>query len=255
MNQEEEAGLIEEIQHASTHDHTFAVLLSLLMLARPERELMKRVHVVLEGRNLVGVQFKKRNLSGISFRHGDLSHAVFQDCDLRGVLFEGAFFHRTRFEGETQLQDAQFDDLARVQSLFIGRKFLDDPVHIREWAETKTGRVKPAREPCPTALQIQHLFGKFITPLGDPRRDDLKRDALIAGKRYGGAAATEVCIDEAASDGYLTGPDFRNRFRRAEGDKYAEMVKLVREGSVSDGLGRIISRLCRRRGCIHQIHS
>lgn len=89
--------------------------------------------------------------------------------------------------------------------------------------------------------------------MGAPRRDDLKRDALLAGKRYGGAAPTETCIDEAASMRYLTGPHFRERFRRAEGDKYTEVVRLVRDGSVSDGLGRLIARLCPRRGCLHQL--
>ncbi len=82
---------------------------------------------------------------------------------------------------------------------------------------------------------MRHLFRKVITPLGGPRREDLKRDGLIAGKRYGGAGATEACIDEAVSHGYLRGPDFRGRYRRSEGNKNAEMVRLVRDGSVSDG--------------------
>lgn len=64
---------------------------------------------------------------------------------------------------------------------------------------------------------------------------------------------TEACIDEAVSYDYLSGPDFRGRYRRAEGDKFAEMVRFVRDGSVSDGLGRMIAGLCRRRGCIHQL--
>ncbi len=97
------------------------------------------------------------------------------------------------------------------------------------------------------------MFRKYITPLGQPRRDDLKREALLAGKRFGGAASTEACLQEAVRCEYLTGPDYRDRFRRAEGDKYAEMVAFAREGRISDGIGRLIARLCGRRGCLHRL--
>jgi hypothetical protein len=250
----EEASVLEELQRASPQDRAFAVLLTLLMLARPERDLLKRARVGLEGRNLVGVRFQKRDLAGASFRHADLSHTEFRDCDLQGALFEGAFLHRTRFEGENRLQKAQFGDLTRVQSVFAGRRLLEDVARIREWVDASTGQPTLVTEPCPTALQVRHLFGKFVTPLGTAKRDDLKRDGLAAGKRYGGAAPTEACIEEAVAMGYMAGPDFRGRFRRAEGDKYAEMVKLVRDGSVSDGLGRLFARLCPRRACLHQLH-
>jgi hypothetical protein len=251
---EEEIGLSDELHRASMQDRSLPVLLTLLMLARPERDLLRRIRVGLEGRNLVSVRFEKRDLAGMSFRHTDLSHALFHECDLRGTLFEGAFLQRTRFEGSNQLQDAQFGDLSRVQSLFAGRRLLEDANQLREWIAANTGRPLTPGEPCPTGLQMRHLFGKFITPLGEPRRDDLKRDGLVAGKRYNGAAATEICIEEAVDGRYLAGPDFRGRFRRAEGDKYAEMVKFVRDGSVSDGLGRLIARLCRRPGCLHQVN-
>jgi hypothetical protein len=106
-------------------------------------------------------------------------------------------------------------------------------------------------------MQIRCLFGKFITPLGLPKRVDLKREALTAGKRYGGSATVEECVEAATKheSGYLTGPDFRGRFRRAEGDKYAEMVKFVRDGSISHGIGALIAELCRRRGCMHQLRA
>ncbi len=97
------------------------------------------------------------------------------------------------------------------------------------------------------------MFRKYITPLGEPRRDDLKREALLAGKRFEGAASTEACLEEAVRGGYLTGPDFRGRFRRAEGDKYAEIVTFAREGGISNGIGELIAGLCRRRGCLHRL--
>ena len=97
------------------------------------------------------------------------------------------------------------------------------------------------------------MFSKFVTPLGTPRRDDLPRHALVAGRRYQDAASPAECLAEAVHHGYLTGPDHRDRFRRAEGDKYAEMVAFVRDAKVSDALGSMIAPMCRRRGCVHQI--
>lgn len=108
-------------------------------------------------------------------------------------------------------------------------------------------------EPCPTALQAAHIFGKYITPLGEPRRDDLKRGGSLAGRHFGGAASADACLKVAVRCGYVNGPDYRDRFRRAEGDKYAEMVTFVREGAMSDGIRRLIAGLCRRRGCLHRL--
>jgi uncharacterized protein YjbI with pentapeptide repeats len=254
ITHEAEEALINEIQRGSLQGRGIAVVLSLLLLARPERNLIKWMGANLEGKDLVAVRFERRDLSSVSFRSSDLSHAVFTDCDLRAARFEGAFLNRTRFEGRNELENAKFGDLSRVQSVMVGRKLHDDPDEIRAWIVETTGAPEAPGELCPTALQVARMFGKYITPLGEPRRDALKRDALLAGKRFGGAALTEACLDEAARWGYVTGPDHRDRFRRAEGDKYAEMVEFVREGAISDGIGRLIAGLCGRRGCLHRLH-
>ena len=255
LGEEQEAAIVRALQQGALVGRAFAILLSLLMLARPERDLVKRAGVILEARDVSGLQFRRRDLSDLSLRNADLSGALFLDCELRKVRFEGAYLSRTRFEGENRLQGARFGTPSRVLSLFAGRKLLETPSQIDEWIAKVTGYAEPRREPCPTALQFQHLFGKFITPLGDPRRDDLGHRGLVAGKRWNGAAPTEQCVTEAAApaNAYLAGPDFRDRYRRAEGDKYAEMVRFVKDGSISDGIGRMIARLCRRRGCVHQL--
>ena len=177
---------------------------------------------------------------------------MFSDSDLRACRFEGAFIDRTRFIGNNQLENAKFGGVARVQSLFDGKRLLDDQAQISDWILARTGVVESASKPCPTALQVQRLFQKFITPLGEPRRDDLRFDALCAGKHWDGAARIQECIKEMVGQGYLTGPDSRERFRRVGGDKYAEMVRFVRDSAISDGLGQAIARLCRLRGCLHQ---
>jgi hypothetical protein len=253
MGHAEEAAVIEVLRRAGLEGRSFAILVSLLMLGRPERDLVKGIGADFDGRDLTGVRFEKRDLGGLSFRCADLSFAVFADCDLRGARFEGAYFNRTCFEGENELQDAQFGDRSRLQSLFDRRKLLDDPVDLREWVARRTGRVEPLGEPCVAALQTRYLFSKFISPLGSPRRDDHNRRALLAGKWYGGAGSPDEYIEAAVRHGYFTGPDFRDRFRRAAGDKYAEMVKFVRDGNISDSLGRLIAELCRARGCTHQL--
>jgi hypothetical protein len=249
----EEQSLAKEIQYGTLHGRGFPVALSLLLIARPERDLVKRIRPTLEAQDLVAVRFENRDLSSVSFRSSDLSHAVFINCDLRGAHFEGAFLNRTRFDGPNEMQGAQFGDLSRVQSVWIGKRLLEDSDKIRSWVAEATGRPEAPGEPCPTALQVAHLFGKYITPLGAGRRDDLKRDALLAGKLFPGAASSEACVDEAVRCRYLSGPDYRDRFRRAEGDRYTEMVAFVRDGAVSDGIGRLLAALCSRRACLHQL--
>lgn len=249
----EEQALAREIQHGGLQGREFSVALSLLLLARPGRDLVKRVRPTLESRDLVAVRFENRDLASVSFRYSDLSHAVFSNCELQGAAFEGAFLNRTRFDGENEMLGARFGDLSRVRSVWVGNRLLEDPDEIRSWIGEATGMPETPREPCPTALQLAHLFGKYITPLGAPRRDDLRRQGLLAGKRFAGAASTEACVGDALRYGYLTGPDYRDRFRRAEGDRYAEMVAFVRDGAISDGIGRLIAGLCPKRGCLHRV--
>jgi hypothetical protein len=253
LGDSEQKAITDKIQHGALEGRTIAVLLTLLMLARPERDLVRNIRNDLNAQDLTGIRFYGQNLSDVSFRNSILSGVTFQDCDLRGAGFEGAFFNRSRFEGSNKLEGAHFGDLGRAVSIFVGRQILEEPSDIRAWVEKVTGRVQPPTEPCPTAQQVFHLFSRFVTPLGTPRRDDLPHRALLSGRRYNGAASPEDCLAQAVDHKYLSGPDFRDRFRRAEGDKYAEMVSFVRDSKVSDSLGRMIAPICRRRGCVHQL--
>src|SRR5207249_2633172 len=109
-------------------------------------------------------------------------------------LFDNASLNRTAFE-KCNLRDARFDN-CRIRSVLVEGKLLEGRAEIRDWFGDQTGRVEPPTDPCPTALQFQHLFGKFITPLGEARRDDLARNPLRAGKRFDGAASIDECIEE-----------------------------------------------------------
>ena len=245
----------DQIQQGALEGRALAILLSLLMLARPERDLIRNIRRDFGAQDLTGIHFYKRDLSEVSFRNANLSSVTFQDCDLRGAGFEGAFFNRSRFEDSNSLEGAHFGDLARAVSIVVNQRPLEEAKDIKAWVEKVTGRPQPTTEPCPTALQFFHLFSRFVTPLGTARRDDLPRRALLAGRRYKDAASPEDCLTQAVDHEYVVGPDYRDRFRRAEGDKYAEMVHFVRDSKISDSLGRMIAPMCRQRGCMHQLKS
>jgi hypothetical protein len=245
--------LLELLRSGEATGHSFAVLLTLLLISRPDLRLLKESELDLEGKELGAVAFTRRDLSDVSFRRSDLTLATFEECDLRGAMFEGAFFNRTRFLGETRLDGARFGDPAKLQSLYDGTRLIEDRRRIFEWITEATGRVERRSDPCPTAMQIGGIFGKFITPLGAARRDSLNRAGLIAGKHFDGSAPVDKCIRAAISHGYLDPPDFRDRLRRAADDKYSEMVRFVRDSSVSDGIGRLIAEICERPACTHQL--
>ena len=253
MDARHEESVTKELVTGNLNGREFAVLLSLMMIAQPDYDLFKKNTLEFEGLDLSGVKFQRRDLSGISFRNGNLSNSSFVYCDLKGALFEGANIDRTRFEGSNNFQEAKFGDLSRVQSIWSGGGLIEDFGRIQKWIAKETGRAIIKNDPCPTALQIRSLFGKFVTPLGEPKRDTLGLVGVVAGKRYSGAPRYGDCLNEVVRQGYLVGPDFRDRFRRAEGDKFSEIVNLVRDGNISDGIGHAISRLCGRHGCRHSL--
>jgi Pentapeptide repeats (8 copies) len=253
LDEKAERAVIEELRRRRPEDREFAVLLMLLLLARPAADLIKQIGLEVETHNLAGVRFSRRDLAQIKLMNTDLSQATFENCDLRGARFEGALLSKTRFEGENQLEDAQFGDLRRVRSVFIGRRLVEELGPIREWIAKVTGRPPQVPESCSSAGQVRFLFEKFIRPLGEGRRDELRRSALTRGKRLAGAASPEECLAEAVRAGYLSGPDFRDRYFRPQGDLYAEMVNFVKDGRVSGGLGGLLSKLCKRKACTHQL--
>ena len=121
----EESNIVKELRQGEIQGRGTAIFLSLLMIARPGRDVIKNVRSNLDSTDLTAVRFEGRDLSGVSFRGSDLSHAVFRNCDLQRVHFEGAVLNRTRFDNN-ELQDARFGDLSRVQSLWHRNKLVED---------------------------------------------------------------------------------------------------------------------------------
>ena len=252
LNAAEDGSVRNALISGSAPADAFGPLVAILMLGRPEAPLLKGLGISWDGRSLTGLRFERRDLSGLSFRNCDLSDAAFDECDLTNARLEGALLQRTRFH-RSCVRDANFGDGGRIQSVIVEGKLLESMADVREWLTRDAARVEPLPDPCPTGLQIRHLLGKFVDRLGNARRDQLEERGLVAGKRFPGAARTEDCVQALTSEGYFVGPDFRNRFRRAEGDRYAEIIAFVRDGRVSDGLGRVVAALCRRQGCLHRV--
>jgi len=231
----------------------FTVLLIILMLAQPRRDLFTQYPIKFEDQDLTGVRFLERDLSGISLKGANLTGAEFGRCDLSKTHLEGAIFDGTRFK-ETTLKDANFGDLRRAFSLYAGSKLLDDPRDIRVWVNTATGLVQhPAGEPCGTVLQLRHLCGKFITPLGKGRREQIAEQALLSGKRFRGAPRVERIIEGMVKSQYLSEPDDRRQYSRARGPKYTEMVELIRDAKLSPSLKELVKSLCPSPNCSHDI--
>ena len=123
IDKDAEKALVAELSQPNK-ERGFAVALTLLMLARPGRDILRRAQISLEDRNLVGVRFTGLDLSRCSFRRSDLSYAVFDDCDLQAAAFQGAYFYRTRFEHKCVLRDVEMGNMERVKSILVGRPYL-----------------------------------------------------------------------------------------------------------------------------------
>jgi len=250
----EERSLLACLHEQRVAPKLYPTAISLLLLARTDGDYLVRQNVPLESQNLSHVTFRGRNLAGRSFRQSDLSFARFENCDLREAKFEGATLVQTRFDDACRLEHADFgSDLSRISSIWRGGQLIENPDQVREWISRRTGTEIPRASTCPSALQVLHLFSKFISPLGEGRRDELNERGMLAGRRVPGAPTIAECIHAAVREGYISGPDYRHRYRRAQGDKYAEMVDFVRTNAVSSGLGRLMSSLCSRSGCLHRL--
>ena len=246
--------LLQQLRNGGVSKADYGAALFLLLLVRPESDLITRENLRFAGRDLAGVRFVDRDMSGHRFVECNLSRVLFKDCDLRGASFEGAFLSRTRFD-DCDLGDARFGNINRIESISFGTTVIHENVKIRERLFKETGTaLEVLADPCPTALQVVRLLSKFVTPLGRARRDRLDENGLLAGRRVAGAASLEACVRELVQFGYLSGPDFRRRYSRCAGDAYREIVMAVKDGTLSDGIGNVVERLCRRVGCLHQVH-
>ena len=245
--------LTDALRIKAPPDRTFVNLLQLILLATPAKDALAMLRNFMKERDLSQVRFEERDLERYSFRNCNLSNVVFRECNLRSSKFEGARLAETRFENLTQedLQEAQFGDLSRFESVYVGGKRIDSRPAFAEWARKMTGQTPPILEPCPSAHQLRTLFLKFVRPDGSGRRNELSMRALTRGKRYSEAPNPEDFVKASLSFGYLQDLRWHNHIRRVPGDRYNDVINFVTDWQLTDDLKSLLDSVCPETHCEH----
>ncbi len=223
---------------------------NLVMLAAKTATGSALRDLVFERQDLSGVVFDQLDLHGVSFRGSDLTDAEFRRCDLRGCTFGGAMLRGTTFNGlePKALEGASIDDMGGFFSIRVERsREITDLEEAGTWFAKRTGNDVSNEEPCPSALQLRHLFGKFVHLDGSPRRMQLDRSGLIRGRVI---ADPEGAFLQSGRFGYLVERP-HERYERPAGDKYAEMVGYVTGLRLTPGVSGLLDAICERVNCKH----
>lgn len=246
------AKLLEQIYRASPADRLFRPLLQVWISSANGRIRMPEANF-LEGRDLSEIIFRNVDMTENSLRHSVLRDTSFENCVLENAKFEGAFLVGTRFDRqtETSLRGAKFGNIEHFEYIWAGNRLIEDRTAMKEWVLEYTGIVGTQYDPCPTCLQVRGIYGKFVHTDGMGRRYDLQLRALSKGRIYTNAASPSDCIHASINCGFLTGPDFRGRVRRATGDQYNEMVAFMKDWRVSTRLKEMLDKLCPIKNCLH----
>lgn len=205
----------------------------------------------LDRQDLAGVVFEDLDLAGVSFRSADLTDTVFRRCDLRGAKFDDAILSNTAFSelADDALAGAEVGTLSRFFSMRVDRAgIVRTPALAGSWFEERTRVSGPVVDPCEAALQLRHLFHKFVRPDGTARRSWLDRKALDRGTRFADPALTS---DAAVQYGYLVPDQARERVERPTGEAYSEMIAFAKDLTLSPGLRSLLDDTCNREGCPH----
>ena len=241
--------LIAQI-HQAAHPVAFKNAVQLACLALDDRKSLRLIN--FEKRDLSGVVFDKVDLEGLSFRECDLSNAEFIDCNLNRVNLTDATIKNTTFDlsnGESLLS-AEVGDLSKFYSMRVGRnRQISDHETAREWFREQTKVHQPMVDPCPAALQLRHLFGKFFHPDGTPRRPRLSEKGTLSGKRF--IDPPKSVLDITLKYGYLTRPDKSRDFIERDSSRYSELVDYVSNLIPSAGLTDLLDDACSKDGCEH----
>ena len=236
---------------SSLNDVAFRNVLNLATLAMDNPTSWASVS--LERRDLTGVTFRGFDLTGRSFRGADLTEATFDGCNLKACSFEESVLRSTHFRNlhRDALRGAEFGNLSRFYSITVDdSRAIGEHSEMRKWLGMRTGKVISSQEPCQVALQVRHLFGKFVEPDGRHRRFRLDRKGALAGRRY---SDPEAVLDACLQYGLLVFEEFRGRIQRPDGPAYGDMVTFITDQKMSPAVRSMIGELCRRPGCGHAL--
>ena len=208
--------------------------------------------VSFDGREMSGVKLNGFDFRGTSFRACDLTDAEFNHCLLQDARFEGAIISRTGFfmKDRGDLKNAVFGDMERVYSIRTQpRRPETEHQEARKWLRERTGVMEPITEPCPAALQLRYLFGKYVSPNGTAKRVVLNKRGVLAGKEFYDRDRT---LEAAIAHGYLIPEErYRDRIARSTGELNSEIVNYVRDLILSEGLQRLLGDICPVDNCVH----
>jgi hypothetical protein len=207
----------------------------------------------LEGVDLEGMIFKKADLQGVSFRASDLTNTVFDNCNLQNTRFEGSVIRGTVFSNTTKdfLRNAKFGDFEHFYSATINNESIDDYEQFMNIINQYTGEKIKTEGLCPSARQLLFLFGKFVRPNGEPRRDVLDRKGVLRGRKEKGADSSERFLEAAIEFEFLCQEEKGKQIKRARGEKYGEIVTFVKNQVPSRNIVTLLDSLCRIPNCPH----
>jgi hypothetical protein len=247
-------GEVVALAYESQNDPVaFKNLVQLACASSDDGNVIKNLGFPLEGLDLSGVHFEDLDLTDLSLRGCNLSDAEFVECNMRGVALEGAVLRNTRFDlAEGALEGASVGDLSTFHSMRTnGSTVLADFDEAKDWFAGETSGPVRTVDPCPSALQLRHVLGKYIHPTGEPRRTSLNERAIVAGKRH--IDDVQGLADSLVRHGYLH-VSHRGRYERTGGDRYPELVAFVKDLTLSSGLRRVLNDQCDRDSCAHSAH-
>ena len=244
--------LTQFIKHQALFIHVnsiaFRNLIQLLALAAKEPAVLRGID--LKYANLQSVKFANLNLSGVSFIGSDLTDAEFIECNSQDADFTDAIIKGTRLRPSLNgLRGANFGPLTRFYSLITNKgQHIASLVQAAAWLKEQTKQPGKHIGPCPAAMQVRHLFMKFIRPDGSARRFSLDRRGAISGKQH---ANREAALKSALRYGYLEQASGRDHVSRASGALYNEMVQYVVDLNPSQTIRNLIADLCEQPSCEH----
>ncbi|MEM6339235.1 MAG: hypothetical protein AAF673_04865, partial [Pseudomonadota bacterium] len=236
-----------------SHGRTFTTLLKLFLATKYQRSAIKDYHFIFQGKPLDSVSFVERDLSKMSFAHSNLTLTEYISCDLRDSNFDGAWLKGTRFLDidPRDFETIEFGRLERFEYITVGKNTFTDREKFANWLSDNTGKKHDIEYPCPTALQLNQLFLKYLRPDGALRQLHHKKYALLKGTKYPGGASAKDCLDACLKFGYLDDSQSYGRFSRVSGKKLLEMQDYVSSWKLSKNMKNLLDSICKNANCNH----
>ena len=248
-SQDRYAELFAYVNQAAADKIAFKNAVQLACFASNDSKAL--MSVVYERQDLSDVAFRGLELDGASFRECDLTNVEFHDCSLRGVDFTDAIIQNTTYvlRDEQSLDGVEVGDRSRFYSMKVGNKVISNRESARQWFSEHTNLRPQTVEPCPAALQLRHLFMKFVHPDGKARRSRIGEQAAVRGKRFHNRP--QEVLDAAVRYGYLARDNALHRISRSDGNRYSELVDYVTKLSLTPDISRLLMDDCSKNGCEH----